>query len=742
MKKVSRSVQSVTTQLVLILIVLTLYNPVVNAANDFTNNRIALDVAYPTRDSTMVTMSLEKDVILLAEAKDSSGNPTGRFDFCADVNCTNGEAGNSQWGAVALLSYWWSKNGQNNTTVANAAKRGLAFAIANRHWTDDPSDKQYLRKVGTGYANTRYYLNNNKPIGNYPSTAWALIYKAMILRWSGTLFSTADRSAVEAQARSNWLWISRASKYNPQNTANQTMGAILGAYMLGSTLNDTALKNEALAYYETGVANTNMPPSGQCGTEPVCGGYRNVARISIQGYEIFNEQGGFDTHYGAMHLSFHAALFFLMGKDLTSNVYLDAFSQAQYVRDRLSESGSMHGGTRHNEMGGSITDLGFALGLNFFSGKTNRDLGVARVANGVIDPLSPSQAMSYSQRAMTMILFNQYFSTWNTNKLTRNSAVGLRQGDVSIFFDQTNQPQSVSVNGTSFTEAVVENGVHVRGVYLQKSDGNWFSDQSTHVNTNTGTSNFTIRTAIGSMPDPSVDVKTRYITNGDALYIVNMIRFRAAASLRSANLMLGLPNFSNTSRLVKVYDATNANNFIDLSLDTGSLSAAAVRTGDVVIKAWPASLRVNNVDDAVTPAKARWMTSVNWNSTIEKIGSATYGGVFDPVTWSYPPHPNDTPRVWWNPKGNDATVRYTDYMRVNIKGSSTGDAYALGDVIVAVAKYASTGNADGFNVTPTFQSGSTFKVNTMLIEDATMSLNFGWSSGTFVDKASGQSIGL
>ena len=712
------------------------------AADDFAHNRIALDAAYPTRESVMAAMSLQKDVILLAEAKDAFGNPTGRFDNCVDINCTSGEAGNSQWGAIALLAFWWNKNGQIDNVVADAARRGLAFAMANRHWTDDPSDMQYLRQIGSGYANTRYFLNNTKPIGNYPSTAWGLLYKAMILRWGSTLMNNTEFSALEAQARSNWLWISRASKYNPQNTANQTMGAILGAYMLGSTLNDAALKAEVLAYYETGVIDTNMPPIGQCGVEPVCGGFRHVARIPIQGYSIFNEQGGFDTHYGAMHLTFHAAMFFLMGKDVTSTIYLDALAQAQYVRDRLSESGNMHGGTRHNEMGGSITDIAFALGLNFFSSKTVRDLGVTRIANGVINPLSPTQAMAYGQRAMGSILLSQYFSTWNTNKLIRNTSTGLRRGNVSIFFDQTNQPQAVSVNGTYFTEVVVQNGVHARGAYLQKADGSWISDQSIHANTTAATANFTIRNATSNMPDPNVDIKTRYITNGEVLYVISMMQFKVATTLRSANLLLGLPNISNTSRLVKVYDANNASNFIDLSLDTGSLSVTALRVGDVEIKAWPPNLRVNNVADPVTPEKARWMTGTNWGTTIEKLGVATYGGIFDPVTWSYPPHPNDTPRVWWNPKGNDATVRYTDFMRVNIKGSSTGDAYSPGDMIVAVAKFAPTGNVDGFNLTPTYQNGSTFKVSNMLIEDAKMSFSFGWAAGIFADKLSGQSIGL
>jgi hypothetical protein len=732
----------VVTQVALSGLIFVLGTMNVRAADDFAHNRIALDVLYPTRDSVMAAMTLQKDVILLAEAKDAGGNPTGRFDVCVDINCTSGEAGNSQWGAVALLAYWWNRNGQTDAVVADAARRGLAFAITNRHWTDDPSDTQYLRLIGSGYANTRYFLNNNKPIGNYPSTAWALLYKTMILRWGSGLLSPTEFSTLEGQARSNWLWISRASKYNPQNTANQTMGAILGVYMLGSTLNDAALKAEALAYYETGVVGTNIPPSGQCGTEPVCGGFRNVARIPLQGYSIFNEQGGFDTHYGAMHLTFHAAMYFLMGKDLTSNVYLDALAQAQYVRDRLSESGNMHGGTRHNEMGGSITDIAFALGLNLFSSRTVRDLGVARVSNGVINPLSPTQAMPYGQRAMGSILLHQYFSTWNTNKLIRNTPVGLRRGNVSIFFDQTNQPQEVSVNGTSFTEVVVQNGVHARGVYLQKADGTWISDQSVHTNTTAATTNFTIRNATSNMPDPNIDIKTRYITNGEVLYVINMMQFKTATTLRSANLLLGLPNISNTSRLVKVYDANNASNFIDLSLDTGSLSATALRTGDVEINAWPPTLRVNNVADAVTVAKSRWMTGANWNTTIEKLGSATYANAFDPVTWSYPPSPNDTPRVWWNPKGNDATIRYTDFMRVHIKGSSTGDVYAAGDVIVAVAKFAPTGNTDGFTVTPTYQSGSTFKVNSVIIDDAKMSFSVGWSGGTFVDKLSGQSIGL
>jgi hypothetical protein len=712
------------------------------AAEDFPHHREAVHTIYPTRTSIMDAMTLEKDIILLAEAKDSSGNLTGRFDSCVDENCTSREAGNSQWGAVALLSYWWSKNGKNNKLVADAARRGLAFALVHRHWTLDSHETQYLRQTGMGHAYTKYFLSNCRSIGNYPSTAWALLLKAMLSKFGSELFTPEQRIEIAAQGRSNWLWLTRASKYNPQNAANQTMGAILGAYMLGDALNDGHLKNEAIAYYETGVPDTNLPPLEKCGKEPFCGGFRNVARMTVQGHQIFQEQGGFEAHYGPMHLTFHAALHYLQGADVASNIYLDALEQATYVADRISESGSLHGGTRHNDMAGSNTDMAFGLGLNFFSRKTQRDLGATRVRYTKINSKSSKDAMMIAHYSFGIILFHEYFADWNRDKRIRNSAVGMRRGDVSIFFNDMNQPQEVSVNGTSFTEAVVQNGLHAHGVYLQKADGSWVTDQSVHKHTVAVSKNFSIRTAIGLVKDPDISVKTHYIASDQTLYVVNLLRVNTPIKLRASSLLLGLPNISRTHRIVKIFDAANPKKFIDLALDDGMLSAKKIRVGDVEISAWP-QVRVVNVGTVTVPPKARWMSGMNWNLTIEELWAAKSVKSFNPITCMSEPSADDTPRVWWNPKGAEPTVQFTDYIHVVARENIEGDLYEAGDVIIAVAKFSpssTAGYADKFNVLPLYQKNSSFKMESLSIADAGLELSIDWSSAILMDLKSKEQI--
>jgi hypothetical protein len=432
---------------------------------------------------------------------------------------------------------------------------------------------------------------------------------------------------------------------------------------------------------------------------------------------IFAEQGGFETHYSGVQLTFMAALHALMGYDIGSNVYQDASEQAEYMNARLSESGTMHGGTRHNEVSGSKTDIAVGLGYNLFSNRSGADLGRVKLKDGSVSR-NPIHSQIYGHRASGIILLHAYFEPWDTSRPTQNQQMALQKGGVSVYLDSTNQPQEISVNGTSFTENLFNNGQRAQGFFYQTSSGSWRADAAMRNNYYAATDSYQIRTLTGTAAGAGASVKTRYITDGASLYHITLVKFEAATTLRSANVMIGLPNVSATSRVTRIYDLAGTGTVLDLSLDAGSLTTARFRAGDVDLEGWP-RLRAENT----TASGNRWMSAADSNRTLEDLI-------------------NVRPRIFWIQKPGEESIGYADSLRVNIHTDPSGQAYAAGDVICAVAKFSPAGSPGGFAVTPTYQAGSTFKITSMVVEDEGMRFTFGWSAATFTDKASGQTLSL
>ncbi|HLG76581.1 MAG TPA: hypothetical protein VKX46_09205 [Ktedonobacteraceae bacterium] len=690
------------TRLLVSILCMTLFGSLVSgffvtkayAADNFNHSRIPLRTMYPSQDSLMTTLTAEKTSCLAGQ------HANGNFESTTNTKYTDGD-----WGCVALLAYWWYQNGQNNDTVANAARSGVDFALANRNWTSDPADTRYLLVTNSGESYTAYNLANSDAFSNYPTTAFTLINKAMMLRYGQGLFTQDELNTITDQAYSNWRWLTRVSVFDPQSTSNQVIAAIVGGYMLGLATNDQNLQNEVLSYYSTGVAGSNNTS-----------GYRNTNRVTLQGFPIFAEHNGFDSHYSGLQTTYMAALHALMGYDTSSDVYNDLIQQASYMNNRLSEAGSMHGGTRHNEISGSRTDIAGGLGYNFMSAVLGADMGRVKILTG---PVSTSAANSdlYGHRAHPLILFHEFFSTWNDTVQTKNEAMALRQGSASIYFDGNRLPQEISVNGTTFTDIMVNNGQEAQSFYYQDAQGSWTSDVSTSDDAFDSTSNYQIRTVTGSANGGNLSIKSRYITNGSTLYHITLIQANTTVTLQNEQVMLGLPNVSTTQRIVKIYDADNANNYLDLSGDSGSLSAARFTTGDVDIAGWP-QLEADNVS-----TQYGWMTSSNYNLTLEDLV-------------------NQSPRIYWYPSSSSSSayITATDTMEVPIHANPAGDTLQAGDVLCAVAKFSPHGSTEGFTVNPTYKPDSSFIVTSMEITDNGMDFSFDFNGGTFTDTNTGEVV--
>jgi len=721
---------------------------------DFPHGLVSVQSVYPTEASVMQQIKLQAQALVGGMV---SG---GAFQ----TNFAGDDISDDQWGAVALLAYWWYFNGQNAETAipgllnstpsmpcmtgsAGAAQQGLSFAIANRDFIADPvppdneNVSQYLLIRNSGQHYAKNHLDDTEIDANYEETALTLVYKAMILQYGQGLFCPNDLATVKTQAYSHWTWFTTVSAYNPELTANQVMIGIVGGYWLGKIYNDQSLMTQAVNYYNVGVAGTNNTQ-----------GYRNTDRITTsQGYSYFTEHRllingvvqleGFDTHYSGLQLSDMAEMVYLMGgPSVAGNIYTDALAETVYSSDRLSEAGSMHGGTRHNEVGSTTSDISPGAGYNYFGSILQADLGRVTVTNA--SSTGSGHVQTWGHPASEIIFLDQTFPTtgWVTNPLPANDLASMRSNNVSIFFDELNQPQEISVAGTVLTDAL-HNAAKAQGLDIRNSSNVRSAPATMSPPTFDQTQNYTLHTTTGSVnnADLSAGVRHYFVTDGTVLYIVTLVQVNAPCSstqpcmLDQLGNLLGVPNISSVNRIVNVNDATTLNSVLDFSQDSGSYTSTALQTGDVRMDAWPQIVAENVAPNGTTNT---WMTvSTNetnpfptWNQTLEQLGNAsTQDGA-------------NLSRIYYYPNSNTPCLTTTDDIRVGIQPTTSATAYVAGDLMASVVRIAPTANTTHMTVTPVTVNGSSFKISQITVSDPGMSFQLSWNNVSFTDLRSGQVI--
>jgi hypothetical protein len=673
----------------------------------------------------------------------------------------------------------------------------------------------YLRSAN-GYLYSKY-LSSETLVSeaDYEETALSLIYKDMIYQYNTTpsgasLLTSSQLASVTTSAQSNWSWLTIDAVFDPEHTANQVMQAIVGGYWLGLDIGSdaaqfgtsrqsmaTAQMSAALNYYDGGLANSNQT-----------NGYRQVEiATNPQGYKFFTEhflcilpttpatrvydqasctQGGgkvqldgFDTHYSGLQLTHMVQLIYLMNQGQTqypnqcnthngnscinANVYLDALAEAEYSRDRLSQAGTMHGGSRHNEMGSTSTDMTFSAGYNYFGPILGADFGRSLVrlndsSNGV------GSASAWGHRSAELIFLYLNYKPWVTAPLTVNDLAGMRRNNVSVTFDVGNQPQEMSVNGTVLTDVIHHSVVgsdggsdtqseqlgtngKAQGLEVADASGNVTTPAAMNRPSYDATTNYTLRTVTGTaaIPGGNANVRQYYLTDGTSLYIVTLVRFPSGSTpLTSVGSLLGMPNISRENRIVDICaisttpcGSSAATVALDLSAGTtgsfgGSYSSAVgIQTGDVAMYAWPQIVAENaaTVADGYT-----WMSPAGYptayTNTLEDLSDAT-------------------PHIFYYPNSISAIITNSGEIRAQMQPVSEPTAYQPGDTIASVVRIAPTAVGSTMTVTPHYATGSTYNLSSCAnspcldIEDSGLSFTVSSSDATtFTDKASGQTIVL
>ena len=165
----------------ILVLLLSLTRFAVCANADFPHGMVSMQSVYPTQAAVMQQIKLQ------AQALVGGIQAGGAFqtDFTGD------DISDDQWGAVALLAYWWSTNGGSAQTaipgLATAAQQGLDFALANRDFTADPKPtdgeivSQYISVLNSGQHYSKYHLDDSSLDANYEATALSLVSIASTL---------------------------------------------------------------------------------------------------------------------------------------------------------------------------------------------------------------------------------------------------------------------------------------------------------------------------------------------------------------------------------------------------------------------------------------------------------------------------------------------------------------------------------------------------------------------------------
>src|SRR5262249_22638513 len=140
-----------------------------------------------------------------------------------------------------------------------------------------------------------------------------------------------------------------ASVFNPQQTANQAIGAVAAGLALGRLLPDASIVDKAMSLYHSEIS---------------------AHRIVDRGFRLPTEHGaGHDQNYLPISLTFLARAYQVSGQECFLR---DGDEIARHLECRLSARGFDFGGPRYSEQHCGCEGM---LGLRFFGNRIGADLG-------------------------------------------------------------------------------------------------------------------------------------------------------------------------------------------------------------------------------------------------------------------------------------------------------------------------------------------------------------------------------
>ncbi|MEV4039997.1 hypothetical protein [Streptomyces umbrinus] len=369
------------------------------------------------------------DAVLAAvtEAALARLTPEGNLENPAAVD----DIGDTSLGITSLLALAWHRT--KDPRLPEAVRRSLAFHLGSRVYTEDNPGYPNLTVRNSRLPYARYTLEAGAhPIGDWPSTVWALLQAVNVLDAADGLVDEDQYRELLDVAGGYWRWLTEATFFNPQDAANQAIGCVVGGLMLARHLppeEGEPVRQRALRLY----------------TDEI-----RARRVRDRGAPLPPEHGGaYDNNYGPISLSFLAQAHRVSGEEVFAE---DGDTLARYIDARICGSGFDIGGPRYSEQHSAFESV---LGLRYFGHRIGADIGRyagdtrwarhAVGADGGVD----------GHFAYMLVWQIQDTTSWHRTPSTAPARHQLRSGTVTVSFDDRMTPSVIEVGGTALVAAAV-----------------------------------------------------------------------------------------------------------------------------------------------------------------------------------------------------------------------------------------------------------------------------------------------
>ncbi|MER5719463.1 hypothetical protein [Streptomyces sp. NPDC002132] len=340
------------------------------------------------------------------------------------------DIGDTSLGITSLLALAWQRG--KDPRLPEAVRRSLAFHLRERVYTEDNPGYPNLRLRDSRLPYARYVLEPGAhPIGDWPSTVWALLQLVNVLELADGLLDDEQRRDLALLGHGYWRWLTEATFFNPQEAGNQAIGCVVGGLMLARHLPQqaAAVRARALRLY----------------TDEI-----RAHRVRDRGALLPPEHGGaYDNNYGPISLSFLAQAHRVSGEEVFAE---DGDTLARYIDARLTGGGFDNGGPRYSEQHSAFESV---LGLRYFGQRIGADLGRyrgdSRWARYAVKPDGGVDG----HFAWMLVWQIQDDSRWQRTPSTRTVRHQLRSGTVSVAFDDRMTPAIVEAGGAYCLPAAV-----------------------------------------------------------------------------------------------------------------------------------------------------------------------------------------------------------------------------------------------------------------------------------------------
>jgi hypothetical protein len=346
-------------------------------------------------------------------------------------DCTD-DIGDTSLGITSLLALAWQRT--KDPRLPEAVHRSLAFHLRERVYRDDNPGYPNLRVRDSGLPYARYVLAAGAhPIGDWPSTVWALLQAVNVLDTADGLVGDEQRAELLEVARGYWRWLTEATFFNPQEAGNQAIGCVVGGLMLARHLpgpEGTRVRARALELY----------------TDEI-----RAHRVRDRGALLPPEHGGaYDNNYGPISLSFLAQAHRVSGEEVFAE---DGDALARYIDARLTGGGFDNGGPRYSEQHSAFESV---LGLRYFSARIGSDLGRYRGDSRWARHAAKDDGGVDGHFAWMLVWQIEDTTPWHRAPASAPARHQLRAGTVSVAFDDRMTPAVVEAAGTYYLPAAVD----------------------------------------------------------------------------------------------------------------------------------------------------------------------------------------------------------------------------------------------------------------------------------------------